>query len=101
MGSLFSSPKPVAVAVPQPYYVTVPQPQPVTTPAPSSSSTTPSDSGSGTSGGGTTPSTPVPATASQAGLLDRSRGILSTVLTGFDGILTNATTPQGKSLLGE
>jgi hypothetical protein len=94
MGSLFSSPKPVAIAAPQPYYVAMPpQPQPATTPAPS-----PTPSGSG---GGTTPSTPVPETASQAGLLDRSRGILSTVLTGFDGILTNATTPQGKSLLGE
>ena len=99
MGSLFSSPKPVAVAVPQPYYVTVPEP--VTTPAPPSPSTTPSGSASGSSGGSETPSTPAPATASQAGLLDRSRGILSTVLTGFDGILTNATTPQGKSLLGE
>ena len=100
MGSLFSSPKPVAVSVPQPYYVMPPQPQPVTTPAPSpSSSSTPPASGGGTTS--PAPSTSPPATASQAGLLDRTRGILSTVLTGFDGILTQSTTPQGKSLLGE
>lgn len=42
-----------------------------------------------------------PPSASQLGLLERSRGILSTVLTGFDGILTKSVTPQGKSLLGE
>src|SRR3569623_536739 len=97
MGSLFSSANPVAVSVPQPYYVSVPAP--VTTPTPSSpSSLSPTPSGSN---GSTTPSTPAPTTASQAGLLDRTRGILSTVLTGFDGILTHATAPQGKSLLGE
>lgn len=36
------------------------------------------------------------------GLLSRSRGNLSTILTGFRGILgQNATAPQRKTLLGE
>jgi hypothetical protein len=36
-----------------------------------------------------------------ASLLERRRGVLSTVLTGFRGILDQATAPQRKTLLGE
>lgn len=86
MGSLFSPPKPQPVYIPQPVYVP-PSPAPVAaTPAPMPAPDK---------------SEAAPPSASQLGLLERSRGILSTVLTGFDGILTKSTTPQGKSLLGE
>ena len=37
----------------------------------------------------------------QGSLLERSRGLLSTVLTGFDGVLNNTATAARKSLLGE
>jgi hypothetical protein len=58
---------------------------------------------------GQTPATPdvpdendVAAQARGLGLLSRSRGNLSTILTGFRGILgQNATAPQRKTLLGE
>jgi hypothetical protein len=36
-----------------------------------------------------------------ASLLERRRGVLSTVLTGFRGLLNQTVTPQRKSLLGE
>ncbi len=88
------------MAVPQ--YITVPET--VTTPpasSSSSSSTTTSTNSGGTTSSSGSSGTTTPVTASQAGLLDRTRGILSTVLTGFDGILTKNTVPQGKSLLGE
>jgi hypothetical protein len=86
MGSLFSSPKPAPVYIPQPVYV--PAPAPVTPPA--AATPPPAD-------GEKTPAEK----ARSAGLLERSRGILSTVLTGFDGILTKSTVARGKSLLGE
>jgi hypothetical protein len=87
MGSLFSSPKPAPVYIPQPVYVPTPAPAtPVTTtPAPAEDEDTKTSAEK----------------ARSAGLLERSRGILSTVLTGFDGILTKSTVPHGKSLLGE
>ena len=82
MGSLFSPPKPQPVYIPQPVYVPPPTAVAATpAPTPDKEEKMPS--------------------ASQLGLLERSRGILSTVLTGFDGILTKSITPQGKSLLGE
>lgn len=94
MGSLASRPK-APMVVQQPVYVPV-----STVPMPASSP----------SGNGATPSTPVstasvPDTAAQArelGLLERQRGILGTVLTGFRGILNQGiNTAQRKTLLGE
>lgn len=91
MGSLASRPKAPKI-----------QQQPVYIPAVSSPP-------SATTGSGVT--TPPPATptnediAAQArglGLLSRSRGGLSTILTGFRGILSqNNAAPQRKTLLGE
>lgn len=90
MGSLTSHPAIPAAA--QTVYVPV-----YTSPA---STTTPSTT--------TTPATTTPDTSTAAGvkntsLLERSRGVLSTVVTGFRGLLTdsNSTTPQRKTLLGE
>ncbi len=52
---------------------------------------------------GETSSSAAEAVAAQrtASLLERRRGVLSTVLTGFRGILNQTVTPQRKSLLGE
>lgn len=36
-----------------------------------------------------------------AGLLERSRGVLSTVMTGFRGVLSQTNTQPRKTLLGE
>jgi len=94
MGSLSSRPN-VPAQQPVVYYVP--------TPAPTNSNT----SGSTTNNTGTdTPTIPtdddVQAGARVAGLLERRRGVLSTVLTGFRGVLSQDNkTSQRKTLLGE
>lgn len=82
MGSFTSRPK-----APSVQYV------PVYTSAPSTPSTDPTPAG---------PTTDETRSAQRAaGLLDRDRGRLSTVVTGFRGLLSQANTPQRKTLLGE
>lgn len=85
MGSLASHPKPPA----QPQYVPVyyTAPAPVTPPEPAPTGQTPEID-------------PAPARRN-ASLLERSRGVLSTVLTGFRGVLSQTTTQPRKTLLGE
>ena len=85
MGSLASHPKPPA----QPQYVPVyyTAPTPVTSPDPVPTGQTPE-------------AEPTPARRN-ASLLERSRGVLSTVLTGFRGVLSQTTTQPRKTLLGE
>jgi len=86
MGSIASHPKVPSAA--QTVYV------PVYTPPASTTTPTTSDP--------TTPTGENPATPTRASsLLDRSRGVLSTVLTGFRGILSDGNTPKRKTLLGE
>lgn len=96
MGSLASRPQ-IPRTVQQPVYI------PVSSPVSSNPSVTPVPAG-----GGNDPVAPpanladVAAQARELGLLSRSRGSLSTILTGFRGILGNsgATSPR-KTLLGE
>ncbi len=87
MGSLASHPK-----VPsQPQYVPVyytPAPNPAPTP------TMPTGQSEEPSGEEIT-------TRRNANLLERSRGVLSTVLTGFRGVLSQTNTQPRKTLLGE
>lgn len=93
MGSLASRPKAPKIQQ-QPVYIPA-----VTSPPPAATG----------SSGATTPPPPAAPTdddiAAQArglGLLSRSRGGLSTILTGFRGILSqNNTASQRKTLLGE
>lgn len=92
MGSLTSRPKAPSVPQVQSVYVPAPVAAPVITPAMQTpSSAAPDDA-----------ETPTPETVRQQSLLDRSRGRISTVLTGFRGILDDNTRPSGhKTLLGE
>jgi hypothetical protein len=86
---------PQTVYVPVPQYVTPPATTTDTTMSSTGTTDTPS-----TTGGTATASTPE--TQRAAGLLDRSRGILSTVMTGFRGILDDSIAPSArKTLLGE
>ena len=85
MGSLASHPKPPAQPQYVPVYYNAPTPAPSPDPVPT----------------GQIPDTePTPARRS-ASLLERSRGVLSTVLTGFRGVLSQANTQPRKTLLGE
>ncbi len=92
MGSLTSRPKAPSVPQVQTVYVPAPEVTPAATPVTQTpSSETPDDA----------PAT-TPEAARQQSLLDRSRGRLSTVLTGFRGILDDSTRSSGhKTLLGE
>lgn len=97
MGSLTSRPE--IPATPQPVFV--PMPAPVTSPSPPAPQTPvedsaapeqESESGAGDNG----------ETRRSSNLLSRNRGRLSTVLTGFRGLLSEAAAPSGrKTLLGE
>lgn len=92
MGSITSHPAIPAAA--QTVYVPVYTPTSTTTPA---AITTTTDNST---------SAPEPSTAASVknnNLLERSRGVLSTVVTGFRGLLsdTNNDAPQRKTLLGE
>ena len=108
MGSIASHPK--IPTIPTTVYVPV---YPTTS---STSANTSANTGSATSAstsgstsanaGAAAPSSNAADSSTAAGLqtknlLDRSRGVLSTVLTGFRGVLNDTTTPQRKSLLGE
>lgn len=110
MGSLASRPK--APAIQQPQIITVPVSSPITTlppnapsaaASPASSPAAPASNSSATSSANSTPDNEVvEAEARSAGLLNRSRGVLSTVLTGFRGVLSDGDrTRQRKTLLGE
>lgn len=92
MGSLASRPKTPAV---QTVYM------PVYTPPPS----TPPSSAPPVSGPEDAPATPSAeeqvAARRSASLLDRRRGVLSTVLTGFRGLLNQTAATPRKTLLGE
>ena len=95
MGSLTSRPK--TLPVQQPEIVEIDD-----TPATTVTDTSTDD----TTSSGTTTTTPTTDAATEAAarstdLLEQSRGILSTVLTGYNGVLAQTTTPQRKSLLGE
>lgn len=106
MGSLASRPK--APAIQQPQIITIPvyTPAPVSTAAPSGSVSSSSTISSPASEPSSVASEPtddqVKTQARNAGLLSRSRGVLSTVLTGFRGVLSDSgNKPQRKTLLGE
>ena len=105
MGSLASRPKvPSYSASPQVVYVPAP-----TASSPSTTNTTTSQSTGGSNADAGTDSTQhtseVAKEVREDNLLRRSRGRLSTVLTGFKGILSDtantAASSQRKSLLGE
>ncbi len=86
MGSFASRPK-----TPSVQYVPVYTPT-TTTPPPST----------GTDTGTTTPTDDETRSAQRAAsLLERGRGRLSTIATGFRGLLSQGDTPQRKTLLGE
>lgn len=85
MGSLASRPK----TPPQPQYV----PVYYSVPAPSAE-----DYPTGQS---QEPSGEEVTSRRNASLLERSRGVMSTVLTGFRGVLSQTDTPPRKTLLGE
>ncbi len=93
MGSLTSRPK--VPAAPKTVFVPVASsPAPTSSPSVNSVALPPS----------TPPDTPQEQTAESphsTSLLERRRGVLSTVLTGFRGILTQTSAPQRKTLLGE
>ena len=89
MGSLASHPK-----VPsQPQYVPVYYPSPSPSPSPETPSIP--------TGQSEEPSGEEITTRRNANLLERSRGVLSTVLTGFRGVLSQTNTQPRKTLLGE
>ena len=92
MGSLASRPKAPAV---QTVYMPVYSPPP--SGAPASSSPLPSYQQPPSSAPVEAPE----AAQRSASLLERRRGVLSTVLTGFRGLFSQTVTPQRKSLLGE
>lgn len=91
MGSITSHP--VIPAAAQTVYV------PVYTPA--ATATTPATTT--TDNSASTPDTSTAGSVKNNSLLERSRGVLSTVVTGFRGLLsdTNNNVPQRKTLLGE
>lgn len=97
MGSLASRPKVPAV---QTVYMPVYTPSPSTTPVPATvGGAAPLPTGQEQS---QPPPADDPVTAQRReSLLERRRGALSTVLTGFRGLLNQTLTPQRKSLLGE
>jgi hypothetical protein len=89
MGSLASRPKAPKVSTAPVIYYAPSAPANLVTPPPVTQTPAPS-------------SDDIAAQARGLGLLGRSRGRLSTVLTGFRGILgRNETAPQRKTLLGE
>lgn len=85
MGSLASHPKPPAQPQYVPVYYTAPTPSAASDPVPT----------------GQTPDPEPTPSRRNANLLERSRGVLSTVLTGFRGVLSQTSTPPRKTLLGE
>lgn len=91
MGSMSSRPTAPAAAAPTVVYYNVPS---YTPPAAPVTDTTPDSAAAAES---------AKAEARSMGLLNRSRGVFSTVLTGFRGILSqpNDTGAQRKTLLGE
>ena len=101
MGSLSSRPK--IPQVQQPLIITVPAqtPAPAAPPTPVTDTTTvTADEGSSSDSAGS--DSVRQAQAREDHLLSRSRGRLSTVLTGFRGVLSQPVTPSPrKSLLGE
>lgn len=100
MGSITSKPKAPAAAQQQPVVINYNYPAaattaPVTAATPLPSTNTPANDS------GTPTSEEAKAEARNAGLLDRRRGVLGTVLTGFRGILAQGAGVARKTLLGE
>lgn len=102
MGSITSKPKapaaqqPVVISYNYPAPVTAPVTTPVTSAPVTPTTPTPAND---TGGGGT--SEEAKGEARAAGLLDRRRGVLGTVLTGFRGLLNQGVNTARKTLLGE
>ena len=101
MGSLTSRPK-VPATIARPTIITVPMAASVSTYAPPAA-VLPDSVNVTTSSDPEQMDETVQAEARSMGLLNRSRGRLSTVLTGFRGVLTQAASGAGqrKTLLGE
>ena len=89
MGSLSSRPK--APPPPKTVVYTIPAPVYPSYPPPPAAPENPAP------GGGENPAQP----SGAAGLLERRRGVFSTVLTGFRGLLGDTVSGQRKTLLGE
>lgn len=111
MGSITSTPKLPPARQPQPVYIqaqapiTVPTytaPAPLTAPMPTAESGPLATSGPAPTSTATPAHSAAAQSASASGLLQRSRGVFSTVLTGFRGLLndTLSSSPR-KALLGE
>lgn len=99
MGSLVSRPKAPKVRRP-PAFIPVQAPTP--TSAASIIAPAPAAISAGAETPAVVPADDIAAKSRELGLLNRSRGRLSTVLTGFRGILGQAVAaPQRKTLLGE
>ena len=93
MGSLASRPKAPAVqTVYMPVYSPPPSGAPATASPPLPSGQQPPSSA---------PVEELEAAQRSASLLERRRGVLSTVLTGFRSLFSQTVAPQRKSLLGE
>lgn len=92
MGSLASHPKVPAQTQYVPVYYNAP-----TTPV----LPTGQNAEQNNSGGDSAPDNEATAARRNASLLERSRGVLSTVLTGFRGVLSQTSTQPRKTLLGE
>jgi hypothetical protein len=88
MGSLASHPKVPAQTQYVPVYYTA-----LTTPS--------VPTGQTDTGNEAVPNNEETAARRNANLLERSRGVLSTVLTGFRGVLSQTSTQPRKTLLGE
>lgn len=100
MGSITS--KPSAPAAQQPVVISYNYPAPVTAPvATSPVAQTPVTTPAPANDGGTPVSEDAKGEARAAGLLDRRRGVLGTVLTGFRGLLNQGVNTARKTLLGE
>lgn len=90
MGSLASHPKVPSQPQYVPVYYSAPTPTTPTVPT-----------GQTDNGGDDVPNNEETAARRNASLLERSRGVLSTVLTGFRGVLSQTNTQPRKTLLGE
>jgi len=97
MGSITS--KPSAPAAQQPVVISYNYPAPVAAPVTSAPVTPTTPTPANDTGGGT--SEEAKGEARAAGLLDRRRGVLGTVLTGFRGLLNQGVNTARKTLLGE
>ncbi len=101
MGSLTSRPKALPVQQPEIITISAPTTTDTTSATTTATGTTGSTTTTDTSATSADDTTDTATTTRSGNLLERTRGLLSTVLTGFTGVLNQTTTPQRKSLLGE